>query len=98
MHLDKHPVLWKAYEVAQAIERCRASTQLTDAVIKVSALGEEIEKLVDAHVAESARLKGLLERACAIGGLGHWYIAGTDYCEDNCLRCLINDALGKKVS
>ena len=47
MQLDKHPILWKAYEVCQAIEECGASEKLAQAVVKAGDLGNEIEKLVD---------------------------------------------------
>ncbi|HHE5075026.1 TPA: hypothetical protein ACPEVZ_002003 [Citrobacter freundii] len=40
--ISKHPLIKQAYEVCQAIEKCGASTELTDAVTKASALMQEI--------------------------------------------------------
>lgn len=56
MHLDKHPILWQVYELAQAIEKCGASTQLTEAVLKASALGEAIEKLIDTYAGQPMQI------------------------------------------
>ena len=43
--ISKHPLIKQAYEVCQAIEKCGASTELTDAVTKASALMQEIANL-----------------------------------------------------
>jgi hypothetical protein len=69
MQLDKHPILWQAYNVCQAIEECGASDKLTQAVIKASDLRNEIEKLVD-RIAELERkpVEGM-NRRCQISVL-----------------------------
>lgn len=46
--ISKHPLLRQAYEVCIEIEKCGASTQLTNAVTKASALLQSL----DAHLAD----------------------------------------------
>ena len=62
MKIDKYPILLQAYEVCQAIEKCVACVPVTEASIKASALGEAIEKLIEAHADEVARLRTENER------------------------------------
>lgn len=40
--ISKHPIIKQAYEVCQAIEKCGASLEITDAVTKASALMQGI--------------------------------------------------------
>ncbi len=47
MDISKHPILKQGYDVIQAIEKCGASEELTNAVIAASELLEQVEKLVD---------------------------------------------------
>lgn len=44
--INKHPLIKQAYEVCQAIEKCGASVELTDAVTKASALMQGIANAV----------------------------------------------------
>ncbi|MCM6993461.1 DUF2829 domain-containing protein [Enterobacter roggenkampii] len=79
--ISKHPLLKQAYEVCQAIELCGASTELTSAVTKASALLRAIdEQLVsDGNVNDfSSALKWLKEgeRVCREGwnGKDQWVV------------------------
>ncbi|TCC09587.1 hypothetical protein E0L21_10040 [Kosakonia quasisacchari] len=45
--ISKHPLIKQAYEVCQAIEKCGASPELTDAVTKASALMQGIANVMD---------------------------------------------------
>jgi hypothetical protein len=61
VNINKHPILLQAYEVCLAIEKCVACVPVTEASIKASALGESIEKLIDAHAVENDRYRKALE-------------------------------------
>lgn len=50
VQLNKHAILWEAFEVVQAIDKCEASELLTQAVIKASKLMDNIELLVDENI------------------------------------------------
>lgn len=45
-NITRHPLLQQAYDVCHAIEQCGASTQLTHAVTKASALLAELDKRI----------------------------------------------------
>ncbi len=62
MRLDKHPVLRQAYELRRSIEQGDASIRLTHILVQASELGDEVEKLIDAHTAEVAQLRTENER------------------------------------
>lgn len=79
--ISKHPLLKQAYEVCQAIELCGASTELTNAVTKASALLHAIdEQFVSGNEVNdfSIALKWLKEghRVCRSGwnGAGQYVI------------------------
>ena len=47
--IARHPILEQAVEVCHAIEKCGASVELTNAVMKASALLQAIDALLDKH-------------------------------------------------
>lgn len=47
LNLYRHPLFIQIYELTQQIEKCGASPELTEAVIKASALNESVAKLID---------------------------------------------------
>lgn len=49
LDISKHPLLAKCFEVMQAIEKCGASKEITDACAAMSVLTDEINKHVVAH-------------------------------------------------
>ncbi len=74
MDIGKHPILMQAHEVCLAIEKCGASTELTEAVTKASDLMCDIEKFVD--VARHA--KALLDTMNASEPPdAHYWVEGT---------------------
>lgn len=47
INIERHPILKEAVEVCHAIEKCGASDELTQAVIKASTLCNSIDDLLD---------------------------------------------------
>lgn len=70
--INKHPLIKQAYEVCQAIEKCGASVELTDAVTKASALMQGIANAVslleelDKWQQESSTWQSVAEKQLAI--------------------------------
>ncbi|MCI1899290.1 MAG: hypothetical protein LKI85_13090 [Enterobacter sp.] len=67
--ISKHPLIKQAHEVCQAIEKCGASTELTDAVTKASALMQGIANamaLLDKWQQESSTWQSVAEKQLAI--------------------------------
>lgn len=47
--ISKHKLIKDAYEVCQAIEKCGASVELTDAVSKASQLMHDLAEFIDKY-------------------------------------------------
>ena len=66
--ISKHPLIKQAYEVCQAIEKCGASPELTDAVTKASALMQGIANVMEREPVawtDEQELRDLEKSGCA---------------------------------
>jgi hypothetical protein len=62
VQLNKDPILWQTYELIGAIEKCGASTLLTEAVVKAGDLMIALEKLVDEKKALESTMPPMVYR------------------------------------
>lgn len=48
-HIDRHPLVFLAYQTCLMIERCGASPELTDAVTYASRLMRALDEFIEEH-------------------------------------------------